>query len=268
MRAFRLAYDGTGYRGYQRQPHGETVENALFDALSSLGIEFDDGTPVGYAAAGRTDAGVSARAQTVAFDAPSWLTPRALNGDLPDDVCAWAWADAPGGFHATYDATERTYRYFLYGTRLDDERVVAACERLSGAHDFHNLTPDDAGTERELSVAAERRGSFSVVDCSAAGFARQLVRRLVSLVAAVGRGDRDLGFVDRVLDAAPLAGRDGIAPANPEPLVLLDVRYPCLEFTVDETAAERTHEVFETRRRERLAGVRVADALSSGLDEP
>jgi hypothetical protein len=57
VRAFRLAYDGSGYRGFQRQPHGETVEDELFAALRELGVAFEGGSPVGYAAAGRTDAG-------------------------------------------------------------------------------------------------------------------------------------------------------------------------------------------------------------------
>ena len=84
MRAYRLAYDGAGYRGFQRQPHGETVEDALFGALRDLDVAFVDGSPVGYTAAGRTDAGVSARAQTVAFEAPEWLRPRAFDAELPD----------------------------------------------------------------------------------------------------------------------------------------------------------------------------------------
>jgi len=77
MRAFRVAYDGEPYRGFQRQPHGDTIEDALFEGLRALGVGFRDGSPAGYAAAGRTDAGVSARAQTVAFEAPDWLSPRA-----------------------------------------------------------------------------------------------------------------------------------------------------------------------------------------------
>ena len=267
MRAFRLAYDGTGYRGFQRQPHGETVENTLFEALRALDVRFEEEKPIGYAAAGRTDAGVSARAQTIAFDAPAWLTPSALNSELPGDVRAWAAAGAPEGFHATYDATERVYRYFLYACDIDDDSVEAVCARLSGAHDFHNLTPDDRGTERELSVTSERRGGFVVIDCRAGGFARQLVRRVVSLAEAVGHGERDLGFVDRALSPESLDGEDGVAPAAPEPLVLLDVRYPTLSFSVDDVAAERAKAVFDARRRERLASVRVADALCA-LDEP
>jgi len=85
MHAFRLAYDGTGYRGLQRQPYGGTVENALFEALEALDVAFEAGAPVGYTAAGRTDAGVSARAQTVAVEAPEWLRLSALNAELPAD---------------------------------------------------------------------------------------------------------------------------------------------------------------------------------------
>lgn len=261
MRSFRLAYDGTDFRGFQRQPHGETVEDGLFDALRALGIGFSDGSPRGYAAAGRTDAGVSARAQTVAFEGPKWLSPRALNSELPASIRAWAATEVDPGFHATYDATERTYRYFLYAPAVEDERAEDACLRLSGGEDFHNFTPDDTGTERELSVTFRRDGEFLVVDCRAGGFARQLVRRLVSVIDWVARGDLEAEFIDRALDPKPLSGSDGIAPAAPEPLVLFDVRYPDIEFAPDDQALESTREIFEERRQKRLSTARVAGTL-------
>lgn len=266
MRAFRLAYDGTGYRGYQRQPHGDTVEDALFEAIEALEVPFEDGAPVGYAAAGRTDAGVSARAQTVALEAPDWLRPRALNAELPPDVRAWAWADTAPDFHATHDASSRTYRYFQYAPDAADDRAHLAAERLSGRQDVHNFTPDDAGTVRDLTVEATRDGDFLVVDCRAGGFARQLVRRLVGALEAVATGRRESSFLDRALGAEPLSGPDGIAPAAPEPLVLVAVSYPSLDFTVDEEAADSARTVFETRRRARLAGARVAGSLAGPTD--
>jgi tRNA pseudouridine38-40 synthase len=262
MRAFRVAYDGTGYRGFQRQPHGETVEDTLFDALDALDIGFEDGRPAGYSAAGRTDAGVSARAQTVAVETPDWLTSRALNGELPADIRAWAHAETESDFHATHGAVERTYRYFLYAPDIDDERAEHAAERLSGRHDFHNFTPDATGTERDLAVRLRRQGPFLLVDCVAGGFARQLVRRVVSAVEALGAGDREPTFLDRALGAEPLEGPEGIAPAAPEPLVLLDVAYPGLDFAVDEAAADSAREVFGERRRRRLATARVAGTLA------
>jgi tRNA pseudouridine38-40 synthase len=263
VRAYRLAYDGVDYRGFQRQPHGETVEDALFEALAALNLEFD-GAPPGYAAAGRTDAGVSARAQTVAFEAPAWLSPRAFNAELPADVGAVASADVPAGFHATRDAVERRYRYFLYAPEADVGRAAAACERLSGRHDFHNFTPDDSGTERDLTAAVDRDGPFLRVECSAGGFARQLVRRLVSAVELVAGGERDPSFLDRALGEEPLAGPEGVPPAAPEPLVLVGVRYPSVEFAVDAEAVASAREVFERRRRRRLAGARVAGTLIPG----
>ncbi len=265
MRAFRLAYDGTEFRGFQRQPHGQTVEDRLFDALRALGIDVSNGSPNGYAAAGRTDAGVSARAQTVAFETPEWLSPRALNSELPESIRAWASRDVAPDFHATNDATERVYRYFLYASDIDDERAESACRRLSGENDFHNFTPDTTGTERDLAASVNRDGAFLVIDCQAGGFARQLVRRIVSVVESVGRGVHTPAFVDRALGSEPLSGPDGIAPADPEPLVLLDVGYSGIEFTVDSEAFESTRKIFDSRRRRRLATARVAGALTPDL---
>ena len=268
MHAFRVAYDGTAYHGFQRQPDVATVEGTVLDALRRLDVlAAEADTPPGYAAAGRTDAGVSALAQTVAFEAPDWLAPAAFNGELPADVRAWASADAPADFHATHDATERTYRYHLHApeTEVGDGRVESALDLLRGEHDFHNLTPDETGTERDLSAAVERDGEFLVLEFTAGGFARQLVRRLVTLVAEVGRGERDLETVERVLAPDPLPGPAGVGPAPAHPLVLVDVAYPDLAFAVDGDAAASAREVFEARRVEHATRARVASDVLNRL---
>jgi len=274
MRAYRIAYDGRPFHGFQRQPEVPTVEDALFDALRDLDVlESDADRPDGYAAAGRTDAGVSARAQTVAFEAPEWLTPRALNGELPAAVRAWASADAPDGFHATHDARERAYRYFLFApggataarAALDEPRLRGALDRLAGEHDFHNLTSDETGTVRELATGVERDGDFLVVDVRAGGFARQLVRRVVGLAVEIARDGSPPGKVERVLAAEPLDGPEGVAPAPAEPLVLWDVAYG-LDFAVDTDAAESARVVFDRRGIERATGARVAGAIGDGLE--
>jgi len=185
QRAFRLAYDGAPFHGFQRQPDVPTVEDALFSALRELGIPEDE--PAAYSAAGRTDAGVSAAAQTVTFECPGWCDPAALNSELPDSIRAWASADVTD-FHATYDAREREYVYFLAAPDFDDTGAFEAATRLSGEHDFHNLTPDETGTVRDVSIDLERDGAFLVVAVRAGGFPRQLVRRLLSLLRAVASG--------------------------------------------------------------------------------
>ena len=280
-RAFRVAYDGREYAGFQRQPHARTVEGTLLRALADHGlIDRGDGAthavPPGYAAAGRTDAGVSALAQTVAFAAPPWLTPRAFNGHLPGSIRVWAAADVADGFHATHHATRRTYRYHLYapvsgtgpasgrpgtgggvaggwtddGGGIDDDAVRDALARLSGEHDFHNLTTDDRGTVRDLDATATREDDILVIEAAADGFPRALVRRIVAVAAAVGRGTAESTLVDRLLDDAPVPGEHGVGPAAAEPLVLWDVTYDGVTFEVDEEAAERTVEAFDERYRE------------------
>jgi tRNA pseudouridine38-40 synthase len=277
-RAYRIAYDGRPFHGFQRQPDVSTVENAVFDALRELGVLDEQADkPTGYAAAGRTDAGVSARAQTVAFEAPAWLSPRALNSELPASVRAWASADVESDFHATHAADSRTYRYHLYAPRdgsegvagggaLDEGRTRDAFAGLAGEHDFHNLTPDEEGTVRDLSTAVERDGEFLVIRLAAGGFARQLVRRVVGLAVEVGRGASELSKVNRVLGDGVVEGPEGVAPAAPYPLVLWDVDYPGVAFSVDEDAAASAREVFDARCMEFSTRGRVAGTIRDSLE--
>ena len=287
-RAFRVAYDGREYAGFQRQPHATTVEGTLLRALAEHGIlDRGDGpthaTPPGYAAAGRTDAGVSAVAQTVAFAAPDWLTPRAFNGHLPGSVRVWAAADVFEGFHATHDATQRTYRYHLYAPArgadpdrdddadrddaVDDDRVRDALDRFSGKHDFHNLTSDETGTVRDLSASATRAGDLLVFEVSAGGFPRALVRRLVAAARAVGRGMADRSLIDRLLDSEPVPGEVGVGPAPPEPLVLWDVSYEGVAFEVDSEAAESARVAFGERYRDARHAAAATGAIRDRIAE-
>ena len=286
-RAFRVAYDGREYAGFQRQPHAHTVADALLRALAEHGLVERGGgathaTPPGYAAAGRTDAGVSAVAQTVAFEAPTWLTPRAFNGHLPGSVRVWAAADVADDFHATHDAVRRTYRYHLHAPEsgagsgsdrarrepehaVDDDRFRAALARFDGEHDFHNLTTDETGTVRDLDARATREGDALVVELSADGFPRALVRRVVAAVRAVARGTADLAWIDRLLAAEPIPGDRGVGPAPPEPLVLWDVTYPDASFAVDREAAESARVAFGERHRDARHAAAATDAVRDRL---
>ena len=267
MRAFRIAYDGRPFHGFQRQPSVPTVEDAIFDALDELGVFDRDAAhrPDGYAAAGRTDAGVSALAQTVAFEAPDWLSPRALDAHLPETVRAWAVADASEGFHATHDAARRAYVYHLHAPAADPERARTAAARLSGSHDFHNLTPDETGTRRDLDCRVEA-GRTLRIHVAADGFPRQLVRRLVAVVRAFAVGECDGDRIDRLLSPTTVDGPEGVAPARPEPLLLTRVDYPELSFTPEQTALADARELFRQRRRRGLASAGVADSALDDLE--
>lgn len=265
MDAYRIAYDGRRYHGFQRQPDVPTIEDELFAALRSLSVLGDEETPSGYAAAGRTDAGVSALAQTIGFDAPEWLSPSAFNSELPPSIRVWASTAVSEAFHATHHASQREYTYFLHGAGLDRERTRQALTALSGEHDFHNLTPDESGTVRKLSTTLTVDEPFFVLRLRAGGFARQLVRRIVSLVGAVGRGESELARIERLLGEKEISGPDGVGPAPAHPLVLTDVRYP-FSFQVDPEAAASARKLFEKRRREAQTSARVTGTLVAGLD--
>lgn len=268
MHAVRLAYDGRGYHGYQRQPDVPTVEGELFDALRALGVlEGSADRPPGYSAAGRTDAGVSALAQTVALEGPEWLTPRALNAELPPEIRAWAAATVPSTFHATHDASRRRYVYHLYApqSEIDDELVCEAIERLSGRLAVDNLTRASDPRPRSVTATVERDGPFLQVTVAAGGFPWEFVRRLVAVVRAVGTGDRDPRFVDRVLDPTPLSGQEALGPAPPGPLVLAGVSYDGVSFSRDPTAVESASTVFDRRRVEHLTNGRVAGHIDAGI---
>ncbi|TQQ80884.1 tRNA pseudouridine(38-40) synthase TruA [Halonotius terrestris] len=285
MRAFRLAYDGRPFYGFQRQPSVPTVEGALFDALRELSIlppEADK--PTGYAAAGRTDAGVSAVAQTVAFECPEWLSPRALNSELPATIRAWASADVGDDFHATHDAARREYVYHLYApeevgddgptpdgrtlddrSTIDDDRAADAVAALSGRHDFHNLTPDDTGTERDITASIDRDGDVLALTVAAGGFPRHFVRRFVAVVQAVASGTKSLAWIERLL------GDEAVDPrpptASPEPLVLSAVEYSGVDFERDQQAAASGVDAFGERALDAFVGYRVTASIADRLAE-
>lgn len=268
MRAFRLAYDGRPFHGFQRQPDVPTVEGALLEALRDLDVLGGDEVPAGYAAAGRTDAGVSAAAQTVAFECPDWCRPRALNGALPDAIRAWASADVGDGFHATHDATRREYAYYLPAPRMALDRARAAADRLGGEHDFHNLTPDGRGTVRDLEVTVAALDDFLVLTVASDGFPRHLVRRLASVIEAVAVGEAPLDRVDRVLSTVPLAGPDAVPTAPAEGLVLTAVEYPGVAFEPDPDAVAAARAAFADRRWAAATAARTAERIHRVLGGP
>jgi tRNA pseudouridine38-40 synthase len=267
MDAYRIAYDGRPFYGFQRQPDVPTVEDALVDALRALDVlDSDADTPPEYSAAGRTDAGVSALGQVVAVEAPDWLSPAALNGELPDSIRAWARADAPDGFHARYDATWREYAYHLHSPEADPALAARVCTRFEGTHDFHNFTTDDGETTRRVHEATvEGDGAYLVLRVRADGFCRHQLRRMASLVDAVAREETPLSTVDRALGPESLSGPEGIPTAPPEPLVLLDVGYRDLDFSVEDAAAAETRRAFEERRIRRRTAARVAGSIGENI---
>ncbi len=265
--AFRLAYDGRGYAGFQRQPDVQTIEGVLFEAFDRLEVPFGaDDAPAGYAAAGRTDAGVSALCQTVGLRAPPWVSAATLSEALPDTIHAWASAPVPPTFHATHDACRRTYVYQLPAADLDEAALRRAGDALAGMHDYHNLVTDAETARRRLEIDISVTGSWCQVTVTSSGFERHLVRRLVAVMACVGRGEVSLARIGRLLEAEAVPGHLNVGPAPPESLVLTDVTYPAVTFEVDADAREEAHHALSETISSLRTQARTLRTIRRGLD--
>lgn len=200
-----LEYDGSGFRGWARQPGLRTVEGVVREALDVVYPRWD-----GLAVAGRTDAGVHATGQVASVEVEGGPPPEraaeALTGALPDDVAVVAAEEAPAGFHARFSARSRSYRYRVLARRvpsplearralwwprpLDDDALAASAEVVLGEHDFRAFTPSETQHEvflREVrAVAWERHGDLLELTITADSFLRHMVRTLVGTMLELG----------------------------------------------------------------------------------
>ncbi len=244
-----LAYDGTGFVGSQRQTKkNRTVQAELEKALRKLGWS---GSSV--LLAGRTDTGVHATGQVVAFDLDWQHTDgdllRALNANLPADMAARDVRIVPLKFHPRFDATSRRYCYRLFcqpvrdplreksawrvWPQVDGETLVEVAPLFVGQHDFSAYgTPPRAGSSTLRTVmnaswqAKDDEWHFEV---QANAFLYRMVRRLVFVQMAVAQGKISVEVVARSL-VGQVDGLErselpaGLAPAHG--LTLIEVTYP------------------------------------------
>ena len=210
-----LEYDGSGFRGWARQPGLRTVEGVLREALDTVFPSWD-----GLAVAGRTDAGVHATGQVASCRAAGGPgvehAADALNSALPDDVVVLAAAGAPDDFHARFSARSRTYRYCVRTTpsaldarralwwprALDVDRLQAAAALLVGEHDFRAFTPTDTQHEvfhrTVLAAAWESDGDRLDLTITADSFLRHMVRTVVGTM--LEGGPETPALIERLLD--------------------------------------------------------------------
>lgn len=251
--ALKLGYLGTRYHGFQIQPQSAvpTIEGALFAALTGLQL-LEDRASANYAAAGRTDTGVHALAQVISFDtARPGVTPRMVNSLLPGDIWVYALATPGSEFNARRDACSREYRYVLplcTQPALDLPRMRDAAACFVGTHDFSSFAQPPGPKEREaahyspfrevkrITITADSTRALLRVDLEADSFLRKMVRKIVAALIMIGRGLRDRPWLEGLLDRRISAQ---LEPAPACGLILRNVSYPGITFTVDEYARRR-----------------------------
>lgn len=201
-----VAYDGTGYGGFQRQKNAPTIQAELERALEKL-----TQTSCPVLASGRTDAGVHAEGQVIAFDT-AWRHPlpdlqRAMNALLPVQIAIMQMAAAAPTFHPRYDALRRVYRYTIYRgavrnpfvaryslhveRTLNLEAMQAAAALLVGKYDFiaFGSPPVGDNSVREVCRAAwTQQEAWLYFDIEGNAFLYRMVRMVVGSLLRVGYG--------------------------------------------------------------------------------
>ena len=238
-----IEYDGSGFRGWQVQPDGPTVQGELEAALSVALRQ-----PVAVVGSGRTDAGVHARGQVahvVTEAAPDVRRLRAqLRGLLPPSIAVLDAAPAPDGFHARFDAVRRTYHYHVSdgpraldaGWRVpllrfpDVDAMNAAAGALLGEHEFSSFCRTRSETTNRVCrvgyarwVPEARAGDWRF-EIAADRFVHGMVRAIVGTLLEIGRGRRAVSVLPEILAAHDRRAAGPAAAA--QGLVLHHVAYP------------------------------------------
>jgi tRNA pseudouridine38-40 synthase len=247
-----LAYDGTDFHGWQRQPKVPTIQSCLEPAVERI-----VGHAVRVTSSGRTDAGVHAARQVANFKTSSPIPcpnfVQAVNDLLPASVRVIQAQEACQGFHSRYAARSKTYRYrilqspvcspfiarfaYHYSYPLDRARMAAAARLIEGQHDFASFASSDGTGEdgsAELAPSTVReiftsrvlwrpKISLLAYDVCGSGFLHHMVRNIVGTLVEVGRGRLAPGDMLRILEARDRTLAGPTAPAHG--LCLMKVEY-------------------------------------------
>ena len=234
-----LSYDGAGFCGWQSQPSGGSIQQAVEAAGAKL-----FGTGISVVGSGRTDAGVHALRQVAHFDCDKVLPPHnvvgGLNAYLPQSVRVISAEHAEGSFDARKSVKKKTYMYLAYtgditpllGDRAlyldkapDIEAINNAAQALVGTHDFASFKA--AGSSAKTSVRtvfdahAETRGRFTMFFITADGFLYNMVRIISALLFKIGAGEKI--DIKEIMDKRDRSAAKLVAPAYG--LYLYDVEY-------------------------------------------
>lgn len=202
---FRVEYDGTAYGGWQRQRNAPSIQERLETAFSTVAR-----ASCRVTGAGRTDAGVHAKAQGAHVDFDVALDTRAceesVNALLPPDIAVYHLQPVDAAFHARFSALSRRYRYYLCPRKrpllfkrvwmvfysIDWTLVGEAIGSLRGTHDFSAFrATGGSDTHARCTVtnaSLDREGDLVVFTIEANRFVYSMVRSIVGTLIDIGRG--------------------------------------------------------------------------------
>jgi tRNA pseudouridine38-40 synthase len=207
--ALEIAYDGTGYSGWQIQDNAVTIQGVLQKALTKIVKN-----PVHLIASGRTDRGVHAIGQVASFKTESRMSPEefksAINSSVSGDIRVLSAVEALPDFHPRYSARKRWYRYIISNgndqvpffknyslwikRKLNLNLLNDYCKRIKGKHDFRNLGVVEKGeipVREVIECAFDRKNDFVVLDIVANSYLRKMVRFIVGTFLQLERREEN-----------------------------------------------------------------------------
>ncbi|WP_297889478.1 tRNA pseudouridine(38-40) synthase TruA [Sulfurihydrogenibium sp.] len=234
-----ISYIGTRYSGWQRQKNAIGIQQIIEELLEKLFKE-----KITLIASGRTDAGVHALNQVANFKTSFHKSPNTiysyLNAKLPRDICIKKVEEVDISFHARFSAKGKTYLYriytkpdpFLYGRgwyfdkKLDIVRMLEAIEVLKKYRDLSALAKDGDYKRKEIDLREIKifyDGKILDIEITASHFLRNLVRRIIGHLVAIGRGSLTVEEFEEILKSKNPSKGKFLAP--PEGLYLKEVYY-------------------------------------------
>lgn len=242
--ALKMAYDGTRFYGFQRQPDLRTVEGDIIKVLKKLRI-IEDVREANFKGASRTDRGVSAFGNVIAFDTakPELTEPRILNHHLRD-IWILGKAEVPEDFHPRFWAKNKIYRYYLFDDGIDVTKLKACAKVFLGEHDFSNFAhlEEFKNPVREVNrIDVFSRGRIIVVEIEGKSFLWEMARRIITALKLCSLGVLSIKDVELMLKEK--VGKK-LPPAPPENLVLWEVVYEGIKFKKDAYAIEKVKREF------------------------
>jgi len=241
--ALKVAYIGTEFHGFQRQPDHKTVEGELISALIYSNL-IDNLKDSGYAISGRTDRGVHALGNVISFRTSEDVKINYINDSLPKSIRILAVAGVPFGFKPRY-AKSRYYRYIIAnGTNFDLEKIEIASREIQGTHDFSNFSKrserNPVRTVENIEISLKE--DLLLIDVVGESFLWNMVRKIATVLFMVGSKQLDIDDIQKFLDPSICAA---IPPMPPEGLILMDTIYEGVKFKYDEYATKKFLSILE-----------------------
>lgn len=223
--ALKFAYDGRAFYGYARQPKLKTVEGEIIKSLIKHGF-VEDTEQSYFRSASKTDKGVSALGNVVAFDTDSSKTRilQALSDDFTD-IIFYGITNVEPDFFPRY-AKQRSYRYYLKKDKLDAELAITAASSFTGEHNFSNfakLEPFRDSIRNIENIILTLENDFLMIDFYAQTVLWHQIRRIISALIKVGKGKITETQIMNALENPDKKVDFGLASA--EPLILKNIIY-------------------------------------------